>query len=129
MTLPKLKLTGINVLNLIGVAAIVYLVAVLGQTIKRNYDLGHQVDTLNTQMSLLQDQKAQLSYDIQYYNTDSFRDQEARSKLGLQLPGENVIIIPRPSPTPTPLSAPATKPAQKPSNLQQWFDFLSGRSS
>jgi cell division protein FtsB len=127
MTLPKIKLTGINLLNLVGAIIIVYLMVVLGETVKRNYDLGHQADVLRAQTALLQDQKDQLSYNIRYYNTDSFRQREARSKLGLQLPGENVIIIPRVSPTPTP--APAnTKATAKRSNLQQWFDFLGGRS-
>jgi cell division protein FtsB len=129
MTLPKIKLTGINALNLLGIVAIVYLVVVLGETIKRNYDLDQQVNSLNTQISDLQDQKDQLSYNIAYDHTNSFRDREARSKLGLQLPGENVIIIPHASPTATPAANPATKLATKKSNLQQWFDFLSGRNS
>ncbi|HEX3082264.1 MAG TPA: hypothetical protein VHQ86_03350, partial [Candidatus Saccharimonadia bacterium] len=74
------------------------------------------------------DQKDQLSYDIQYFGTDAFRDREARSKLGLQLPGENVVIIPHASTAPAP-GASTTKAAPKKSNLQQWFDFLSGRDS
>jgi cell division protein FtsB len=129
MTLPKIKFSGINALNLVGVIAIVYLVVVLGETIKRNYDLDQQVNALNAQISSLQDQKDQLSYNIQYDNTNSFRDREARSKLGLQLPGENVVIIPHASPTPTPAASTAAKQASKKSNLQQWFDFLSGRTS
>jgi len=126
MTLPKIKLTGTNALNLIGGLVIVYLVIVLASTVKRNYDLGKQVDTLKVQIAQLQIQKDQLAYNIQYYGTDSFRDREARSKLGLQLPGENVVIIPHTSPAPTPASG-SSKPAAKRSNLQQWFDFLSGR--
>ncbi len=128
MTLPKIKLNGINLLNLIGIVVIIYLVVVLAETIKRNYDLGHQIDSLKSQMTLLQDQKDQLAYDIRYYGTDAFRDREARSKLGLQLPGENVIIIPHTSPTPTPAPAKSAKTTKR-SNLQQWFDFLGGRSS
>jgi cell division protein FtsB len=129
MTLPKIKLSGINALNLVGIIAIVYLVVVLGETIKRNYDLDQQVNTLNAQIISLQDQKDQLAYDIQYDNTSSFRDREARSKLGLQLPGENVVIIPRPSPTPIPANPTDSKHVSRKSNLQQWFDFLSGRAS
>jgi cell division protein FtsB len=129
MTLPKIKLTGINALNLVGIVAIVYLIVVLGETIKRNYDLDQQVNSLNTQITNLQDQKDQLSYNIAYDNTNSFRDREARSKLGLQLPGENVVIIPHADPAPTPAANPATKQPAKKSNLQKWFDFLSGRNS
>ena len=129
MNLPKIKLNGINAINLVGVIALLYLVVVLGETIKRNYELDQQVNSLNAQINDLQDQKAQLAYNIQYDNTNSFRDREARSKLGLQLPGENVVIIPHASPTLTPAPAANSKQASKKSNLQQWFDFLSGRTS
>jgi len=127
MKLPNIKLNGINALNLVGIIAAIYLVIVLASTVKKNYDLGRQIDSLNSQITLLQDQKDQLAYDIQYYGTDAFRDREARSKLGLQLPGENVVIIPRPSDTPAP-AASKTKSAPTKSNLQQWFDFLSGHN-
>jgi cell division protein FtsB len=127
MKLPKIKLTGNNALNAIGAIVIVYLIVVLAQTVSRNYQLGNQINSLNAQISLLQDQKDQLAYSIQYYNTNSFRDREARSKLGLQLPGENVVIIPRPSSTPTPAPN-AAKTVAKRSNFQQWLDFLRGHS-
>lgn len=125
MKLPKIKLSGINLINLAGVVIIIYLIFVLGQTVKRNYELGEQIDTLRTQTALLQDQKDQLSYSLQYYNTDAFRDREARSKLGLQLPGENLIILPRTSSTPA--SNPDVKTADNRSNFKRWMDFLSGR--
>ncbi len=127
MKLPKIKLTGVNLLNLIGALVILYLVIVLTQTIQRNYQLGRQIESLNVQIALLQDQKNQLADSIAYYNTNAFRDRQARSNLGLQLPGENVVIIPHASPAPAPASGNAN-PAAKTSNLQQWFDFLSGRA-
>ena len=126
MKLPKIKLTGTNALNFIGTVIVLYLAVVLIQTVQRNYTLGKQIDTLNAQISLLQSQKEQLSYSIQYYSTDSFRDREARSKLGLQLPGENVVIIPRPSPTPSATADDAAN-AGKRSNFSQWLAFLGGK--
>lgn len=125
--LPRFELNLVNLLNLVGVIAIVYLVVILGQTIKRNYDLNTQITDLKSQIALLQDQKDQLSYNIQYYQTQSFQEREARAKLGLQMPGEQVVVLPRPSSTPAPV-ADATKSAKKKSNFQQWLDFLGGRS-
>ena len=127
MKFPKTKLTANNALNFVGTIVIIYLLVVLGQTIKRNYDLGRQIDLLRTQIALLQDQKDQLAYSIQYYNTDAYRDREARSKLGLQLPGENVVIIPRTSPSPS-ATTQTDKTSVKRSNLQQWLAFLGGRT-
>jgi cell division protein FtsB len=119
------KFTGSNIVNIVGAVVVIYLVVVLGETIKRNYDLGGQIDGMKAQMSLLQEQNNQLSYNIQYYKTSSYQDKEARSQLGLQLPGEHVIIIPNDTPEPAPTITPvASQPAK--SNFQQWLSFLGG---
>jgi cell division protein FtsB len=125
MKMPKLPITGSSIVNVVGAIIIVYLMVVLGQTVKRNYDLGRQIDDLKQQMTTLEDQKNELAYSLQYYKTDSFQDRQARAKLGLQAPGENVVIIPQKSPSPTPAPS-SSKPAARKSNLQQWFDFLGG---
>jgi cell division protein FtsB len=129
LKLSKFTITGSTLINLVGLIVIGYLLVVLATTVKRNYDLGRQIDNLNSQISLLKDQKDELAYSLQYYNTDSFRDREARSKLGLQLPGENVVIIPHATPTSPPAAAaPTPKTTSPKSNLQEWLDFLAGRS-
>ena len=130
MKLPRYRLSGSSVVNLIGVVAVVYLVVMLGQTIKRNYDLNKQIIALNQQVSLLHAKKDQMTYDIQYYKTNSFRERQARAQLGLQLPGENVIIIPQKSPAATQVLGDQTsKPVTHPrSNFQQWLDFMGGKS-
>jgi cell division protein FtsB len=128
MKLPKFTLTGSSLVNVIGSVIIIYLGVQLGQTIKSNYDLGLQIQELKSQIGLLQSQKQQLNYNIQYYNTDTYRDREARSTLGLQLPGENVIIIPGDTPSPAPAYDASKKTSAPKSNLQQWFDFLGGTS-
>lgn len=122
----KLRLTGTNVLNAVGVLIIVYLVVVLGETVKRNYDLNQQIGQLQQQISLLNSQKDELAYDIQYYGTDAFKQREARAKLGLQAPGESVLVLPSPHVSATP-AATAAKASNK-SNMRQWIDFLTGRT-
>jgi cell division protein FtsB len=128
MKLPRVsqfKPNLVNVLNLIGALVIISLVVTLGQTIMRNYTLNKQIIELRTQINRLQDQRDELAYNIEYYKTESFQQREARAKLGLQLPGEQVVVLPRPSATPTP-GPDATKAIKKKSNFQQWLDFLAG---
>jgi cell division protein FtsB len=124
---PRYRLTGSSIINALGAVVIVSLVISLAQTVHRNYQLGRQINDLKGETELLKEQRDELSYNIQYYKTDSFRDREARAKLGLQLPGENVVIIPSTAPKPGPAPLPG-KTNSKQSNLQQWFDFLGGRS-
>lgn len=122
----KFKFDTTTLLNGAGILIISYLVVVLAQTVKRNYDLNQQLTELKSQISLVNDQKAELAYNLQYYATDSFKEREARAKLGLQLPGESVIILPHTSPAPAAAAASTTTVKSK-SNLHQWLDFLTGR--
>jgi cell division protein FtsB len=129
MKIPSFKFSTIDIVNAVGALVIVYLVVLLGQTIKSNYDLGQQISSLRGQIALMQAQKDSLDYDVQYDKTNSALDRAARAQLGLQLPNEHVIIIPNDSasPAPQPLST-GSQPAPTRSNEQQWLDFLTGKS-
>lgn len=112
--------------NAIGILIAVYLCASLATTLKRNYDLGRQITDMQKQINQLQQAKQDLAFQLQYYQTTSYQEREAKSKLGLVMPGENEIILP--SPTPEAAAKPAAPAAHK-SNLRQWLDFLEGKSA
>jgi cell division protein FtsB len=127
MQLPRPHATIANLVNLIGGLVVVYLVVLLGQTIKRNFDLGNQISRLQVQAKQLQAQTDELSNRIQYYQTNSFREREARAKLGLQLPGESVIIIPQTTTSPSSLPGGNQRTKHPASHFSQWLNFLLGR--
>jgi len=58
----------------------------------KNHDLRPKSNGLNGQIKQLQNDKAQLSYDINYYATERIKEKEARAKTWLVAPGESVII-------------------------------------
>lgn len=120
------RITPIDVLNVAGILIALYLAAVLSQTIYYNYTLNRHIETLRGEISLLQAQQEQLNYNISYYKTDSFKDREARAKLGLQLPGEGVLILPSPHQSGTASPTNGINPVQHRSNFGQWLDFLGG---
>src|SRR5688572_12527071 len=103
-----------------GIFIALYLVTSLVQTIRKNYDLRTQVARLEEEIDLLEIQQEELKYRIEYYQTEAFREKEARAKLGLQLPGESIIILPDEERT-DPKKA---KPTERKTNLQQWREFL-----
>jgi cell division protein FtsB len=111
----------------IGLIIALYIAYYLIITIKHNYELQKQVTGLKGQITDLQDQQTDLKYKIQYYQTDSYKEKEARAKLGLQAPGEGVVILPHSDDTH--VSQLSKKPAPKKSNVQQWFDFLTGKAT
>lgn len=121
------KFTQASLVNSVGAGLALWILISLAQTIANNYKLEKQIDTLRQQISVLQAQKDELKYNIAYYGTDSFKQRQARLRLGLEQPGENVIILPTPSPSASPTVDPAKVKAKR-SNLRQWLDFLSGKS-
>jgi cell division protein FtsB len=120
------KITNTSITNIAGGVLAIWILIALVQTVANNYKLEKQIETLHQQISVLQAQKDELGYNIAYYNTDSFKQRQARLRLGLEQPGENVIILPTPSPTASPANDAAAAKAKR-SNLRQWLDFLTGK--
>ncbi len=114
-----------KILNLIGLAIIVYLAVIVFQTVKHNYDLDHQIAAQQKQIDDLTAREAQLKYNVQYYRTNSFIEKSARQNLGLIQPGEGVIVLPKAiAPPPTVTAKKST--AKTKSNPAQWWQFLFG---
>jgi hypothetical protein len=75
------------------VLLVFYVLFLLGRSVWTNYDLRQSIKTLNSQIAMLQDQKKDLSNLNLYYSSASFKELEARRKLGYQKPDEKVVII------------------------------------
>jgi len=113
---------------ILGALVAVYVGFYLIQTVQHNYQLQQQITQLNGQIKTLQTQTDALKYQIQYYQTNSYQDKEARAKLGLQAPGEGVVILPHSDPTTQIEPNQKAKAAPKKSNWEQWVNFLEGHS-
>lgn len=120
-----------RLLILVGLVIIAYGAFSTLSIMGRNYKLQQQVDTLQSQIELLELQNQQLEYQIAYYSTDAFVEKEARDKLDLQAPGEHVVIFPNKIPGRaevklSPTQAEAAQPFVKRSqtNFQHWLYFL-----
>lgn len=112
-------------------AAVLILLVYLGVStlgvIAKNYRLQQRVDELTAQNELLRLQNQQLEYEITYFQTDAFVEMEAREKLGLQAPGEQVVIFPDRVPGPAEPPEPEPKLSIEETvvdNLKQWLYFL-----
>lgn len=116
-----------RLISLAGIIASIYLAVVLIQTVRHNASLKSQITLLEKDIIQLNEDNKELSFLIQYYQTDAFKEKEARAKLGLQKPGENLVILPRQQKQPevaTQEKAKA-KPKTEP-NWELWWHFLFG---
>lgn len=84
-----------RLLSLAGIIASIYIGVVLIQTVRHNANLKSQIAVLEKDIAQLKEDNQDLGFLLQYYQTDAFKEKEARAKLGLQKPGENLVILPR----------------------------------
>lgn len=115
-----------------GLLFLLYMFAILTNETGRNYQLRAKSDELQAQISQLENQIEELGYKVTYYRTASYQDRLAREKLGMQAPGESVVIVKKDSNSTQEikteqidLRTPDEIEASK-SNWQQWMDFLFG---
>ena len=83
--------------NLVKIATyliIFYILFLLSRSLWTNYTLRRTIDQLNGQIVTLSEEKKTLENLNLYYRSDSFKELEARKKLGLKAIGEKVMILP-----------------------------------
>lgn len=115
-----------RLVGIAGLAASIYLAVVLIQTIRHNASLKTEISQLEKEVNQLKEDKEELTYRLQYYQTDAFKEKEARAKLGLQKPGENLVILPRETQADKEAEAAKAKPKAKVPNWILWWRFLFG---
>ncbi len=72
---------------------VLYLLFLLGKSLWTNYHLRVSIRTLNLQIATLEQQKIDLANLNVYYRSDSFKELEARRKLGLKRPDEKIFLV------------------------------------
>jgi cell division protein FtsB len=100
-------------------------------TMDRNYQLQKRVDDRRRQQLVLELQTATLEYERNFHKTREYQELAARERLGLALPGEQLLSLSPNSPEARDkyrveeAVLPATDIESK-SNFVQWLDFLLG---
>jgi cell division protein FtsB len=88
------KIIPMSLGSLVMFALVIYLLVIVGKTMISNYAANKQIEEQQMSLQLLEQKIIDLQNQINYEKTASFREKEARSKLGYKLPGENVIALP-----------------------------------
>jgi cell division protein FtsB len=60
---------------------------------KKRAELQAQIKSLEEQIKILEEKKAKLQTGISVGESESFLEKEARDKLGLKKPGEEVVVV------------------------------------
>jgi len=71
-----------------------YFLLLAGRAIYQNYQTRQQTASLSSQLVQSQQEEKRLQALVVYYQTDSFKQEELRRTLLLQMPGEKVYALP-----------------------------------
>ena len=103
------------------------------QVMDRNYALQREVDQKRRLLEVTRLQKESLEFQKRYYQTNEYKEMAARQSLGLVMPGERVLVLPKNSgevlaaDKAAEKNAPTARVARaESSTLEQWMNFLFG---
>jgi cell division protein FtsB len=109
------------------------------RTVQNNYQLQKQIATLKQQNQLLSLGNGNTFLQNEFYKSNTYLELSARQNLGLALPGEQELVVPKATAMkyvdPKLASAAASTPSTPKDtrskyikNLEAWRDFLLGRN-
>ncbi len=87
--------TPMSIGNLIIFLIILYLMFVVGKTIWDNYQSNKGISLEEQKLFDLEYEVEYTENEISYFSSGSFKEKQARAKLGYALPGEKVISLPK----------------------------------
>jgi cell division protein FtsB len=76
------------------VAVVIYMIGILSKSLWDNYQVNQEIKTLRQEVAILEEQNQRLKNLIVYYQTDSYKEKEARRKLLMRKPDERVLALP-----------------------------------
>lgn len=65
----------------------------LSKELYREYKIRKEIDTLKTEIEAMEKDNYELSQLLEYYQTDEYKEAEARKRLNLKAEGEKVVMI------------------------------------
>ena len=102
-----------------------YLIFIFSRSLWRNYEINKEILNLETNISDYKIRQIYLENLIAYYQTKSFAEKEARSKLGLKKEGEIVLALPLPGAVEKKEEIIGeNKGPQEKTNAEKWWKFF-----
>lgn len=115
------------------IAIIGYIFFGISKSIYKNYSITQKITTTQEDIAKIEADNQNMKNLIMYYQTDSYKELEARRKLGYKKPGESVLIIPDINPTnqnqiSITKDEDAKKAAETP-NIEKWYQYFMGKKA
>ncbi len=121
-TSVKKALGGARWIVLAGLVVLVGLGVALTKDFYRKAKINQEINTLEEEIGHLSQRNEELTGLISYFESDTFKEREARSKLNVQKPGERVIEVEEPEIEAAVLATqPVTETEEPRNNIERWW--------
>lgn len=113
------------------VLVLAYLVVGSVRLVIENYHIHQSANRLDAELAEIRQHNLELKSLLAYYQTDTYKEKEARARFNYQKPGERVVAVPLPAGEEPGITQPGpeTKAATPPSNPEQWVEYFFGAKS
>lgn len=118
------KLLPMTLSSFLMFAFIIYLFIIVGRSIWINYNSNKSLETEEQRIDALEEEIVLMKHQIAYYQTVSFKEKEARQKLGYKAPGETVMSLPLDKEEDKVLDPELGEVKVKTKNYKLWWKFL-----
>ena len=103
---------------------IIYMFYVVGRSIWINYNFNKDLERQTEEIESLQDQITFMQYQINYYETSSYKEKQAREKLAYRAPGERVVALPIDKPEEGNPDSETTEVENRIANYKLWWQYF-----
>ncbi len=119
-----------KLITFVGIIVLILVSIALGKEIYRRYQINQEIKTVKSEIETLQKKNKELQVLVDYLNSDSYKEIQARQNLGLQKPGEQAVAIEAAPATEGAASTDTSKvvtavdPAHELSNPEKWWKYF-----
>jgi cell division protein FtsB len=82
-----------KLITLVGMVVLIFVSIALGKEIYRRYQINQEINVVKQEIEELERKNHEMQALVDYLNTDSFKEIQARQNLGLQKEGEVAVAV------------------------------------
>ena len=133
MLFAKKKSSSFNILKspiwlVIGIVILGLVLSAFIRITLQKAAIQRQIDDLKAEKEKLESNNNDLAGLLDYFASESYKEREMRQKLGMQKPGEHVVIISRPDEqTSQGVSPDSGSGSSGLSNIKKWWNYFFGK--
>lgn len=122
---PSRSLLTSKIALLIGCAVVVLVIVATVREAQRRRSIQREIRSIEDEIARIEQQRERLTDLVEHAGSPEFLEREARLRLGLQRPGETVLIVPDATTSSGTVGDGSPVPVEDPpSNLRKWWSYI-----